>query len=131
LLIFRSAKAAVYANIIMMYQAAAAAISAAMAYVYMGEAAVGAAWFGGMTALSNTVLLVWRMRSGSREAAQDPRLELAQLVRSSMERFFVVALLIAAGLGWLKLMPAPLLLGFVLGQIVLVVSTIISGIEKQ
>lgn len=115
----------------MMYQAVAAAISASLAYAYMGEAAVVAAWFGGMAALTNTILLVWRMRSGARKAAQDPRLELAKLVRSSMERIFVVALLVAAGLGWLKLMPAPLLFGFVLGQLVLVVSTIISGIEKQ
>jgi len=115
----------------MMHQAVAAAIGAYLAYVYMGEAAAGAAWLGGMAALANTMLLAWHMRSGARESAQDPRRELAKLVRSSMERFFVVALLIAAGLGWLKLMPAPLLLGFVLGQLVLVVSTIISGIEKQ
>jgi ATP synthase protein I len=47
-----------------------------------------------------------------------------------VERFFVVALLIAAGLGWLKLMPALMLAGFVLGQLVLVVSAITSGIEK-
>jgi ATP synthase protein I len=47
-----------------------------------------------------------------------------------MERFLMVALLIVAGLGWLKLMPVPLLIGFVLGQLTLVVSTIFSGIEK-
>ncbi len=115
----------------MMYQAVAAAICAFLAYVVMGEPAAGAAWFGGMVALSNTVLLAWRMRAGARKSSQDPRLELAKLVRSSMERFFVVALLMAAGLGWMKLMPLPLLAGFALGQLALVVSTIISGIEKQ
>ncbi len=90
-----------------------------------------AAWFGGAVALANTMLLAWRMRNSSHEPGQEPRRELARLVRSSMERFFMVSLLIAAGLGWMKLMPLPLLAGFALGQLTLMVSTIISGIEKQ
>jgi ATP synthase protein I len=113
-----------------MYQAVAAAIAAALAYYYINEAAARAAWFGGAVAMSNTILLAWRMRTGARASTQSPRHELAKLVRSSVERFFVVALLVAAGLGWLKLMPAPLFAGFVLGQLTLVVSTLISEIEK-
>lgn len=116
---------------IAVFQAAVAAISAALTYAYMGEPAARATWFGGMVAVTNTGLLAWRMRAGAQQAGRSPGQELARLVRSSLERFFMVALLIAAGLGWLKLMPAPLLLGFVLGQLVLVVSTILSGIEKQ
>lgn len=112
-------------------QAAVAAISAALTYSYIGENAAKAAWFGGLVAVANTLMLAWRMRAAAQSTGKSPGQELAGLARSSMERFFMVALLIAAGLGWLKLMPAPLLLGFVLGQLVLVVSTIISGIEKQ
>ncbi|MDD5402960.1 MAG: ATP synthase subunit I [Sulfuricella sp.] len=112
-------------------QAAAAALGAALAYSYLGEHAATAAWFGGLVAVANTLMLAWRMRGAMRYAGKSPGQELARLVRSSMERFFMVALLVAAGLGWLKLMPAPLLLGFVLGQLVLVASTVISGIEKQ
>jgi len=119
------------ANRLAVLQAAMAAAAATLAYLFMGEAAARAAWFGGAVAVANTLLLAWRMRIGARLPVQDPRQELARLVRFSMERFFMVALLIAAGLGWLKLMAAPLLLGFVLGQLTLVVSTIISGIEKQ
>lgn len=115
----------------MMYQATAAAIGAAVAMVNMGEAAAGAAWYGGAVALANTMLLAWGMRRRARAPAQAPRRELAGLIRASMERFLMVALLIAAGLGWMKLMPLPLLAGFALGQLTLVVSTIISGIEKQ
>ena len=115
----------------MMYQAAAAAFIAILAYLYKGEAAAMAAWFGGAVALANTMLLAWRMRNSCREPGQEPRRELSRLVRSSMERFLMVSLLIAAGLGWMKLMPLPLLAGFALGQLTLMVSTIISGIEKQ
>ena len=116
---------------IAVFQVAVVAVSAALTYAYMGEPMARAAGFGGMVAVSNTLLLAWRMRAGAQLAGRSPGQELARLVRSSLERFFMVALLIAAGLGWLKLMPAPLLLGFVLGQLVLVVSTILSGIEKQ
>lgn len=112
-------------------QAVVAAISAALTCLYMDEDAAKAAWFGGLVAVANSLMLAWRMRAAAQRGEKSPDQELAGLVRSSVERFLMVALLIAAGLGWLKLMPAPLLLGFVLGQLVLVVSTIISGIEKQ
>ena len=112
------------------FQVAMAAVGTVLTYAYMGEPAARAAWFGSLVALTNTLLLAWRMRAAA-PTGSSPGQELARLVRSSLERFFMVVLLIAAGLGWLKLMPAPLLLGFVLGQLVLVVSTIISGIEKQ
>ncbi|MFN3398361.1 MAG: ATP synthase subunit I [Sulfurimicrobium sp.] len=112
-------------------QAAAVTLGAALAYTCLGEQAATAAWFGGFVAVANTLILAWHMRGAARVAGKSPGQELAGLVRSSMERFFMVALLVATGLGWLKLMPAPLLLGFVLGQLVLVASTIISGIEKR
>lgn len=70
------------------------------------------------------------MQAGEQRPVQDGRRELAWLVRFNMKRFFMVALLIAVGLGWLKLMPMPLVVGFVLGQLILVISTIIRGIEK-
>lgn len=111
-------------------QVALTIVSAALIFAQMGEAAANAVGYGGAVALTNTLLLSWRMRSSARQPGQSPHQELFRLYRSSMERFFVVALLIAAGLGWLKLMPALMLAGFALGQLTLVVSTITSGIEK-
>lgn len=103
---------------------------AALLYPLEGGGAVKALCYGGAAALTNTLLLRWRMRSSARQPGRKPQEELFRLYRSSVERFFVVALLIAAGLGWLKLLPALMLAGFVIGQLVLVVSTITSGIEK-
>lgn len=115
----------------MMNQAVVAALGAGVAYLLMGGVTVAAAaWYGGTVALLNTMLLAWRMRISGRGVAQEPDRKLIKLIRSSMERFFMVALLLAVGLVWLKLMPLPLLAGFALGQLTLVVSTIISGIEK-
>ncbi|MDZ7657401.1 MAG: ATP synthase subunit I [Sulfurimicrobium sp.] len=129
-MIFRGAQRNLYAISNLLYQTAAVTAGASLAYFLGGGAAAGAVWFGGAVALSNAMLLVWRIRSAANRPAQEPRRELAGLVRSSMERFFMVSLLMAVGLGWMKLMPLPLLAGFALGQLALVVSTIISGIEK-
>ncbi|MEN6584803.1 MAG: ATP synthase subunit I [Sulfuricella sp.] len=112
-------------------QVVVTAVAAALTFSFIDGHAAKAAWFGGLVAVANTLMLAWRMRVGAQPSGKSPGQELAGIVLSSLERFFMVALLIAAGLGWLKLMPAPLLLGFVLGQIVLMVSTIIRGIEKQ
>lgn len=103
---------------------------ASLVYFLLGKEAAIAVFFGGAVAVANALFLIWCMRAGAHRPRQDARRELSWLVRFSMERFFMVALLIVAGLGWLKLMPAPLLIGFVLGQLTLVVSTIFSGIEK-
>lgn len=103
---------------------------ASLVYFLLGKEAAKAFFFGGAVAVANALFLIWCVRTGAQRPVQDARQELAWLVRFSLERFFMVALLIVAGLGWLKLMPVPLLIGFVLGQLSLVVSTIFSGIEK-
>ena len=110
--------------------AVAVIFGASLLFFLLGRNVAVAAFFGGAVAVANALNLIWCMRASAQRPGQDARQELAWLVRFSMERFFMVALLMVAGLGWLKLMPAPLLIGFVLGQLVLVVSTIFSGIEK-
>lgn len=111
-------------------QAAIAIISAALLYYLQGKDAAISIFFGSAVAIVNALLQIWCLRAGVRREVQGARQELAWLVRFSLERFVVVALLMAAGLGWLKLMPVPLLAGFVLGQLTLVVSAILYGIEK-
>ncbi|MDP3482485.1 MAG: ATP synthase subunit I [Sulfuricella sp.] len=111
-------------------QAVTVIFGASLLFIWLGRDVAMAAFFGGAVAVANALFLIWCMRTGAQRPVQDARQELAWLVRFSMERFFMVALLMVAGLGWLKLMPVPLLIGFVLGQLTLVVSTIFSGIEK-
>jgi ATP synthase protein I len=111
-------------------QSVAIILGAAALFFWLGKDAAAAAFFGGAVALANAMFLVWCQRAGAQRPVQSARQELARLVRFSMERFFMVALLMVAGLGWLKLLPVPLLMGFALGQLTLIVSTIFSGIEK-
>ena len=111
-------------------QAVTVILGASLLLIWQGKNVAAAAFFGGAVAVANALFLIWCMRAGAQRPVQEARQELAWLVRFSMERFLMVALLIVAGLGWLKLMPGPLLIGFVLGQLILVFSTIFSGIEK-
>lgn len=102
------------------------AFASLVLFFLLGIEATQAVFFGGAVAMANTLFLVWCTNIGARRPVPDARQELARMVLLSMERFFLVALLMVAGLVWLKLMPVPFLVGFVLGQITLVVSTIFS-----
>ena len=86
----------------------------------------GSPWFGvavlwgRMAALTNLLLLAWRMIYGDRptfNAEQHLRL----MYRSSIERFFVVTSLMAIGMLKLKLAPLGVIMGFLVGQGLLVV----------
>lgn len=81
-----------------------------------GEAALAAA-FGVVTAMVNTGLLWWRWRRGAKELHCDGGRHLRSFYRSSLERFFVVGMLLALGFVLLELAPLALLAGFVVGQL--------------
>jgi len=73
--------------------------------------------FGGLIAMVNTGLLWWRWRQGAKDFHCDPARHLRSFFRSSLERFFVVGMLLALGFVLLKLAPFALLAGFVVGQL--------------
>lgn len=77
--------------------------------------------YGGAASLANTGLLAWRWRKGLRDYHCDGRRHLHSFHRSLKERFFVVALLLAAGFAYglvePGLQPHAILIGFVVGQL--------------
>lgn len=111
-------------------QAMIAILAAVLTYAVFGGTAAKAVWYGGAVALFNGLLLVWRMRQGARQTSRDAHQQLRSFYRSSLERFFLVSLLLAGGLGLLKLLPLAVLSGFVLGQLTLIVAAFIRGIEN-
>ena len=86
--------------------------------------------WGGLTALANTVLLTWRLVYGDRPTLNAQQ-HLRLMYRSSLERFFVVTMLLALGMLQLNLLPLAVLLGFMAGQATLVVVPILSGIKVK
>ncbi len=93
----------------------------------VGAASALGAVFGGCIAVANGLLLCWRLHRGGKHPHGDPGRHLRSFFASAMERFVVVVVLFAIGMGVLKLVPLPLLLGFIAGQVALVTSGLRSG----
>jgi hypothetical protein len=83
--------------------------------------------YGGAVAMANAGLLAWRWNKGLHEYHCDAQRHLKSFHRSLMERFFVVALLLAVGFVYRLvepgLQPLAMLSGFVVGQLAWVIAT--------
>jgi ATP synthase protein I len=96
------------------------ALLSAAFYARSGMAVAVSVWFGGMIATLNAMLLLWRRRRADAGPAMDAGRSLRLLYRTALERFVLVMLLFALGMGVLKLDPFALLSGFVAGLLALV-----------
>jgi F0F1-type ATP synthase assembly protein I len=88
-----------------------------LGYVLQGEEAAIAALYGGAVALIATLLLLWRMQRSERKMLLEAHQHLWLFYRSGLERFLVVCVLLALGMGPFNLVPLAVLFGFVVGQI--------------
>jgi ATP synthase protein I len=101
---------------ILSLQAIVAAAAAVIGYLHGGTPAAWAALFGAGIALTNTLLLAWRLHRGKRQLHTDAQRHLRSFYFSIVERFFIVGGLLAIGFGALHLAPLPLIAAFVAGQ---------------
>ncbi|WP_297528150.1 ATP synthase subunit I [Thiohalobacter sp.] len=90
-----------------------------------------AALFGGAVAMTNTALLAWRAARMARRPTDTPHRDLRQMYFAALERFAIVAMLLAAGLGALHLEPGPLLAAFIAGQLLHMFSSLKSGFSTH
>jgi len=88
----------------------------------VGAASALGAVFGGGISIVNGLLLFWRLNRSGKYPHGDPGRHLGSFFAMAIERFLVVAVLFAMGMGALKLVPLPLMLGFIAGQVALVTS---------
>lgn len=72
----------------------------------------------------------WRLRSGG-NLKLDAGVHLRLMYRSAIERFFVVIGLLAIGLVKIDLQPFAILLGFVAGQVGMILAYLIIGMRKE
>ncbi|MEW5942732.1 MAG: ATP synthase subunit I [Pseudomonadota bacterium] len=110
-------------------QVIAGIAGAALFYYLQGLQAAHAAFYGAAVALANKMLLVWYVRQGKHRPPVDAQKQLREFYRASLARFLAISLLLAVGMGPLGLAPLPVLAGFVLGQLTLIVSQFTRGIE--
>lgn len=100
-------------------------VVSALLAAWMGSLGTGAAvFYGGAVALANAALLLWRWYQGLDKFYSDAAKHLQAFVRSSVERFFVVGILLAAGFLLLRLEPVALLAGFVVGQLAWMIASL-------
>lgn len=98
-------------------QAVLAPLAALAGAVVGGGWAGLAALYGVLMALAVSLVLVWRERQAMRHPEWDQHRLFKQFIRTGVERLLVLVGLLFAGLGVLKLMPLPMLLGLLLAQL--------------
>ena len=92
-------------------------LTAGAAFALLGSAAALAARYGGGVALMSTWLLGRRVSRTPEIAQQGDTGSQLVLYAGVLPRFIVTLALLAAGIGWLKLAPIPLIIAFALAQL--------------
>lgn len=121
-----SAKEKITGLRVVVWQIAVTVITTAFAYFYSHSWSIASAnLWGAITAVLNGVLLVSGLSRAEKVKSYQPHHLLRTMYRISMERFFVVILLLALAMGVLKLPATAVLYGFVAGQVVLITARIL------
>ena len=102
---------------ILRLQVLVALVAGIASLILMDASTAQATLFGAGIALLNTLIMVWRVRRATRHPRLDAHRELRSFFVSGLERFVVVALLLAAAMGPLQLNALGVLGGFVVGQL--------------
>ncbi len=92
-------------------------IGAAVTYGIAASFAAKSVAFGGCVATFGTLFLAWRYIAGARREHLGAEWVLRHAYRTAIERFVLIACLLAIGMGLLKLAPVWVLAGFVCGQL--------------
>lgn len=97
-------------------QAGLAPVTAWIGGMIAGVDAGFAVLYGALTAFAVTAVLVWREQQAMQHPEWDQHHLFTLFIRVGIERLLLLLGLLAVGLGVLKLMPLPLLLGLLFAQ---------------
>lgn len=100
-----------------------------LAYRIAGFAAAKGTLFGGLVAAASAALLVWRMRAAEKRESGNAQQELWLIYRTGLERFVLVVILLAAGMGPLGLDRLGVVAGLILGQLAWLIVASASGLK--
>lgn len=99
------------------YQIGIAVIAVVIWWLIEGSEAALAAAYGALVTIATTLLLAWRLRRAGEMARQDPRKSMKILYVGAVWRFTLAVILFALGIGYLKLSPLAMIVGFMLTQL--------------
>jgi len=104
-------------GVLVALQLALVIVTALAFLLTVGGMAAQAAVYGGGVALLSTLLLGRRVLRAAELAKSAPGRETAVLYIGAVQRFVLILALFALGMGWLRLEPLPLLVGYAVAQI--------------
>ena len=84
----------------------------AAVFLFMGKAQALAALYGGGISIVNSLLMARRILRANEVLSRDPVRDVRSMYLGAMERFAVTLGALALGMGWLRLEPVALLVGF-------------------
>lgn len=103
----------------------------AMAIKLVVPTAFKSAMYGSLVALLNSSFLYWRMRQAHRATGDSAAACLRRVQRAAMERFVLIAFLLAVGMSTaLRLLPLAVLASFLIGQLAFLLGVAVSA-RKQ
>jgi uncharacterized Tic20 family protein len=105
-------------------QAGVICLVVVVAGLWAGLGTALALLYGGLVAVANGALLVWRWHKGARDFHCDAGRHLRSFYRSALERFLVVLVLLAAGFALTGGHRIALLAGFAVGQLAWILTSL-------
>lgn len=102
---------------ILLVQAGLVIITSVILSLVKGQEFFVATLYGGATIIASTVYFGWRLKIATEAADNTPTVNSVELFKGVFIRFLIVIVLLALGLGWLKLQPIGILSGFFVAQL--------------
>ncbi|MCK5721216.1 MAG: ATP synthase subunit I [Gammaproteobacteria bacterium] len=87
--------------------------------------------YGGAIIIASTSYFGWRLRIATQTADNKPTVNSVELFKGIFIRFVMVIVLLALGLGWLKLSPVGILSGFIVAQLAFWFSRSSYGVTRR
>ena len=116
---------------ILLFQAGLVVIAAVILSLVKSHEFFMATLYGGAVIIVSTIYFGWRLKIATEAADNMPTVNSVELFKGIFIRFLMVVVLLALGLGWLKLQPAGVLSGFIVAQLAFWFSRTSYGVTRR
>ena len=116
---------------IVLVQAGLVLITAVILSLAKSHELFWATLYGGAVIIASTSFFGWRLRIATQTVDNSPAVNTVELFKGIVFRFVLVIVLLALGMGWLKLSPAGILSGFIVAQLAFWFSRTSYGVTRR
>ena len=116
---------------ILLVQTGLVFVTAVALSLLKGQEFLLATLYGGAVIIVSTIYFGWRLKIATEAVDNRPTVNSVELFKGIFIRFLMVIVLLALGLGWLKLQPAGILSGFIVAQLAFWFSRSSYGVTRR